>query len=155
MATSDVSDPIQAKILEVLALKPMTGLEISEAVNAAPASTYARLNKLLAEGVVKRKREGNRVYYSLTSKVVEYLSKSEYPSSTQAEAPQPSRERTKLGSALARVPVYTLIAAGAISLAYASYYALQKGTFLSILGGLIVASIFWALAAWISSKMSS
>jgi len=155
MATSDISDPLQARILELLAQRSMTGLEISEAIGAAPASTYARLNKLLAGGVVKKKREGNKVYYSLTSKVVEYLSKSEYPSSIHAEAPLRGGERTKLSSTLAKVPIYTLIAAGAISLAYASYYALQRGTFLSIVGGLIIASVFWAFAAWLSSKMSS
>jgi len=155
MATSDISDPLQARILELLAQRSMTGLEISDAIGAAPASTYARLNKLLAEGVVKKRREGNKVYYSLTSKVVEYLSRSEYPSSTHAEAPLPGKQGTKLSSTLAKVPVYTLIAAGAVSLAYASYHALQRGTFLSIVGGLIVASVFWAFAAWLSSKMSS
>lgn len=154
MTASEVSDALQARILEVLAQREMTGLQISEAVNAAPASTYARLNKLLAEGVVRKKREGNKVYYSLTSKVVEYLSKSEYPSPTPTEAVPSSRRRSKLSLTLSKIPVYTLVGAGAITVAYATYYALQTGAFLSIIGGLIVASVFWTFAAWLSSKMS-
>lgn len=54
---------------------------------------------------------------------------------------------------LSRLPVYTYLAAGLIALAYAIYYAFRTGSFLSILGGLFVASIFWALAARAARKL--
>jgi DNA-binding transcriptional ArsR family regulator len=68
-----LSEPMRLKILQVLSVRSLTVGEIVAATGATQSNTSRHLSLLASAGVVSRQKDGQFVYYGLSSPLTQQL----------------------------------------------------------------------------------
>lgn len=135
-----LSDKTRLAILEAVSERPMTGDEISEAVQRSRSTVESHLSMLLRLGLIARTKDDKRYYYQSTEKAKAWMA------SSGGASTQSSPEAAKKGKVS---PILIVIIVGTLA---GAYYALVN-TFLVPFPIWLFAAIVGIACAWICSTL--
>lgn len=134
-----LSDKTRLAILEAASNRPMSGDEISEAVQRSRSTVESHLSMLLRLGLLERTKDDKRYYYRSTEKAKAWMGSAMGP-------PQPSTPALERG---AINPLVIVLVAGTVG---GVYYSLVN-TFLAPFPIWLFAAIMGIACAWVCKGM--